>query len=74
MKMTMIFDGLYTETYRVAIGLPAPKRSAVYSEFPRLKSMFAKTLWVSIAAAWNNFSEVLGEPEFGFPSDYYLGP
>ena len=72
--MTMIFDGLHTETYRVAIGLPVAKRNADCSEFPSLECKPMRTRRVWIAAAWGSFSEVLGEPEYLFPSDYWLGP
>jgi hypothetical protein len=72
--MTMIFDGLYAETYRVAIGLPVPKRNADCSEFPGLAPARTRTLWVSIAKAWISFSGASEEPKFQFPSDYWLGP
>jgi hypothetical protein len=68
--MTMIFDGLYAETYRIAIGLPVSKRNADWDEFAVLVPTRTRTLWVSITAAWSCFSEALGESEFGFPSDY----
>ena len=68
--MIKIFDDLYSDTYRVAIGLPVPKRNTDCSEFPGLVPTRTRTLWVSIAAAWSYFSEALGESEFGFPSDY----
>lgn len=68
--MTMIFDGLYAEAYRVAIGLRVPNRVADSSEFPGLAPILTKTLWASIAAALINFSGVLEESEFHFPSDY----
>jgi hypothetical protein len=72
--MTKIFDALYAETYRVAIGLPAPKLDADCSEFPGLVPARTRTLWLSIAAAWSSFSGVLEEPELQFSSDYWLGP
>jgi hypothetical protein len=68
--MTMIFDGLHAETYRVAIGLQIPKRNADCSEFAGLVPPRTSALWVSIAAAWSYFWEARGESEFGFPSDY----
>ena len=33
--MTMIFDGLYAEAYRVAIGLPLAKRECRLQRIPR---------------------------------------
>ena len=72
--MTMIFDGLHAETYRVAIGLPAPKRNADCSEFSGLEATRTRTRWASIAAAWITFLGAFGKPEFQFPSDYWLGP
>lgn len=72
--MTMIFDGLYAQTYRAAIGLTLAKRNGDCSEFPDKELKRAKTLWTSIAGAWRYFWETRGESEFGFPSDYYLGP
>jgi hypothetical protein len=72
--MTMIFDGLYAETYRVAIGLPVPRRNADCSEFPGFEATRTRTRWASIAAAWMSFSGTSGDPEFQFPSDYWLGP
>ena len=68
--MSMIFDGLYAETYRVAIGLPVPTQRSDCNEFAGLVPTRTRTLWVLIAAAWSYFSEALGESEFGFPSDY----
>ena len=72
--MTMIFEGLYAETHRAAIGLAVPKRNADSSEFPGLEPVRTRRSWASIIATWMSFSETLGEPEFQFPSDYWLGP
>lgn len=72
--MTMIFDGLYAETYRVAIGLPVSEPNADCGEFPALRPTHTRTNWASIVVAWIGFSGASGEPEFQFPSDYWLGP
>lgn len=68
--MTKIFDGLYAEAYRAAIGLTLVKRNADCSEFPDKEAMRAKTLWTSIAVPWSHFWKARRESEFGFPSDY----
>jgi hypothetical protein len=68
--MTMIFDGLYAETYRAAIGLTLAKRNADGREFLDKETIRNKTLWTSIAAAWSDFWKARRESEFGFPSDY----
>ena len=68
--MIVIFHELNAEICQATKGLPIATQRSDYNEIEVSVPTRTRTLWVLIAAAWSRFSEVLGESEFGFPSDY----